>query len=291
MSQRLYGFLIGLCLTAAGCVTDATLASDAQAEGLASCAGSCGGQAAAGCWCDDGCSSYGDCCTDYAAFCVAAPADEPWPGLSDAALLDALGDFTSGPHRGLSYDKARDRIFGVGGPGVDVIGGRVECVYTGRTVDADGTRTPGRLFNTEHSWPRSDGAAFYPAEGDLHHLFPSLAAANSRRSNNDFGETSCDGSTCDWTEGGSSSGDDARGRRVFKVRPARRGDIARAHFYFAVRYQKAIELDEEEVLRAWHHQDPPSDEEKARNETIEATQGNRNPFIDHPQLADRIEDF
>lgn len=29
-----------------------------------SCAGSCGGQAAGGCWCDDLCSQYGDCCSD-----------------------------------------------------------------------------------------------------------------------------------------------------------------------------------------------------------------------------------
>jgi hypothetical protein len=35
----------------------------------ATCAGACGGQSDAGCWCDDACVSYGDCCPDYEAAC------------------------------------------------------------------------------------------------------------------------------------------------------------------------------------------------------------------------------
>lgn len=34
---------------------------------------------------------------------------------------------------------------------------------------------------------------------------------------------------------------------------------------------------------AWHQADPPDAAERARNEVIHGAQGNRNPFIDHPE--------
>jgi endonuclease I len=37
------------------------------------------------------------------------------------------------------------------------------------------------------------------------------------------------------------------------------------------------------TLIAWHQADPPDDAERARNEVIYSFQGNRNPFIDHPE--------
>ncbi len=39
----------------------------------ASCDGKCGGQASSGCWCDDQCSTYGDCCSDYQSVCKDVP--------------------------------------------------------------------------------------------------------------------------------------------------------------------------------------------------------------------------
>ncbi len=35
-----------------------------------SCQGACGDQSADGCWCDDGCTTYGDCCDDYQSSCA-----------------------------------------------------------------------------------------------------------------------------------------------------------------------------------------------------------------------------
>ncbi|MEX1365341.1 MAG: hypothetical protein AB1Z98_19590 [Nannocystaceae bacterium] len=35
-----------------------------------SCVGSCGGQASGGCFCDELCTTYGDCCSDYAFECI-----------------------------------------------------------------------------------------------------------------------------------------------------------------------------------------------------------------------------
>jgi hypothetical protein len=39
------------------------------------------------------------------------------------------------------------------------------------------------------------------------------------------------------------------------------------------------------TLLAWHHADPPDAAERGRNEVIFSFQGNRNPFIDHPEWA------
>ena len=47
----------------------------------------------------------------------------------------------------------------------------------------------------------------------------------------------------------------------------------------------------EDVLRMWHIMDPPDIWEMDRNSLIEQKQGNRNPFIDHPELVERVRDF
>lgn len=268
-----------------------------------SCRGVCGRQAPGGCYCDTACREYGDCCEDYGPECLNEPdpdpdpdpdptPTDPWSDLSNTSLENALHDYTRSGHAGKSYNTARNHMYGVGsGIGFDIHGGVIECIYTGRTAEPDGTRFPDSLINTEHSWPQSDGAGSSPAQGDLHHLFPSYSVANSRRSSFQFGETECVGTECTWAESGSELGPDASGQTVFQVRPEYRGDIARAHFYFSVRYERSIPNDEETVLKAWNTQDPPSERERERNDAIEGIQNNRNPFVDYPSMANRIDDF
>ena len=70
-----------------------------------------------------------------------------------------------------------------------------------------------------------------------------------------------------------------------------KGNVARALFYFSVRYKMPINADEEEVLRRWHALDPVDADEIQRNEIVFETQRNRNPFIDMPELANYIKNF
>jgi endonuclease I len=42
-------------------------------------------------------------------------------------------------------------------------------------------------------------------------------------------------------------------------------------------------------LKEWNRKDPPDDHERERNARIEAHEGVRNPFIDHPEFVDRID--
>ncbi len=247
---------------------------------------------------------------------AAGPFDD-LAGLTGAELRAALLPRISG-QTPLGYSAnglAREVMWAV----IDVHGGRLECIYTGRTVAGedptapplgtavapaidttpnqdcrmpDGTAVPGGcVFNAEHSWPRSQGADSGPAESDLHHLFPAYDMANNRRSNYAFGVTTCVANACEWAENGSELGARDDGTKVFEVRLRYRGDIARAQFYFAVRYQKAIAAPVEATLRAWHADDPPDDEERARNDAIEGWQHNRNPFVDRPDFVAAIADF
>ncbi|MFZ5949111.1 MAG: endonuclease I family protein [Candidatus Rifleibacteriota bacterium] len=163
---------------------------------------------------------------------------------------------------------------------VDNYDNYIECIYTGKVISAN-TMPKNDVMNIEHSWPQSKGAKGI-AKSDMHHLFPTDPVANSTRSSLPFGIVDHPS----WEEGGSKCDGD-----VFQPRPKYRGNIARALFYFSVRYKYRIDSDEEQVLRQWNKDDPVDANERARNDRVEQIQGNRNPFVDHPELADRINDF
>ncbi|QPJ64854.1 MAG: hypothetical protein G3M78_05420 [Candidatus Nitrohelix vancouverensis] len=73
--------------------------------------------------------------------------------------------------------------------------------------------------------------------------------------------------------------------------PKVQGDLARSWFYMSFLYKVDLSPQLEDQLRSWHFQDPPDPWEEKRNGMIELVQGNRNPFIDHPELVERVPDF
>ncbi len=238
--------------------------------------------------------------------------------LSNIDLLKALYNKIK-DHNDLGYDSARTRMFSE----IDVHDGFVECYYTGRKIKDPGgipSATSPEYMNTEHSWPKSQLTG--DATSDIHHLFPTDARSNSNRGSYDFGEPVSDfiDMSCSWScdawgisncicstdPGFSRRGRDSSGDLVFEVRPERRGDIARAHFYMVARYRfdPYVEADdnnhndagsiddiEEAFLRKWHKEDPVDEIEKRRNDLIEKYQGNRNPFVDRPDFVDKVSDF
>jgi endonuclease I len=48
------------------------------------------------------------------------------------------------------------------------------------------------------------------------------------------------------------------------------------------------EMGDLSTLIEWHENDPVDDFEMNRNNVIESIQGNRNPFIDHPEFVNKI---
>ncbi|MFB6351874.1 MAG: endonuclease I family protein [Bradymonadaceae bacterium] len=199
-------------------------------------------------------------------------------------------------YQAMDYDQAREEMFSR----IDNDGGTVEAVYTGEMIQTTGIPNP-EEYNTEHTWPRSKMKnTDKPSLSDLNHLFPTDATANKKRSNLPFDEVT---GTPEWSAGGSKRGPNDRGWKVFEPRDAHKGNAARALFYYAVVYNRDIDIDaerdgwglgtgEEQTLRNWHKSvDPVNQVDRDRNKAIQNVQGNRNPFVDCPGLVGQISDF
>lgn len=170
----------------------------------------------------------------------------------------------------------------------------------------------GDCYNREHSFPKSwFGGKVEPMNSDGHHLFATDGYVNSKRSNWPFGEVS---SATYTSSNGSKLGSAANSLgyvgTVFEPIDEFKGDFARAYFYMATRYENEIAnwegnstssdavLDGTNttvfepwlltMLKRWHSEDPVSQKEIDRNKAVHDFQGNRNPFIDHPEFVSQI---
>lgn len=76
-----------------------------------------------------------------------------------------------------------------------------------------------------------------------------------------------------------------------KLRKEIRGNASRAYLYMSFQYKIPLAEKLENSLRSWHFEDPPDKWEEKRNDLIEVIQGNRNPFIDWPELVERVPNF
>jgi endonuclease I len=215
--------------------------------------------------------------------------------------------------------------------------GRILDVYRNHSYakgsDRAGTGS-GLTYNREHTWPNSlgfgsasgDKGLPYAPYTDTHMLYLSDATWNSNRGNKPYGKCAADcgeRATESYAGVGGGSGrypgnsnwvrspDGSDG--TFEVWNHRKGDMARAVMYMAIRYEGGkdastgqsepdLELTDDRSLIVrtssspaymgllttlidWHLADPPDAAERARNEVIYSFQGNRNPFIDHPEWA------
>ena len=149
------------------------------------------------------------------------------------------------------------------------------------------------IVNAEHSWPQSFFNPMFSKslqKSDLHTLFPVRSRVNTQRSNHPYGRVEESSAfVCDKASLGKES-DQSLGK-VFSPSDEIKGDIARALFYFAVRYKLSIDAKQEHYLRLWHWRDPVDKKEARRHEGVYRVQNNRNPFIDFPELVDEIDNF
>lgn len=162
-------------------------------------------------------------------------------------------------------------------------------------------------FDIEHMLPKSWwGGDVNPAYCDLFHLVPGDASANRSKSNHAPG-IPADSS---FNNGSFVTGQDTiHGlQRVFCPADEYKGDFARAYFYIAACYGDSLTWLEtgepgaavtneswqefrpwlRDLLLGWHRMDPVSEKEKARAIEVNKIQGNRNPFIDYPELVEYI---
>lgn len=164
----------------------------------------------------------------------------------------------------------------------------------------------------EHSVPKSwwkvgDDVEYTPAYTDLWNLYPSDASANMAKSNYPLGEV---GSKASFDNGCTRVGTPKAGYgggagSVFEPADEYKGDFARGFFYMATVYDDlpwvsrynwmfnrnsypTLQPWAFEMLLQWARQDPVSQKEIVRNDAVEQSQGNRNPFVDFPELAEYI---
>lgn len=184
--------------------------------------------------------------------------------------------------------------------------GVIQLIYSATDMTASDYGTPD-TWNREHLWPQSRGVGSSgPDHTDIHHLRPSDWNINAARSNLFFGD--CEETCTSRPAHEEAAVDTARNTGMFLPPSDVRGDIARALFYMALRYsfndQDDTEVlvltdcpDDESLsqmgylsdLLRWHEQDPPDDAERIRNDRVcSRWQGNRNVFVDFPELVSYI---
>ena len=147
--------------------------------------------------------------------------------------------------------------------------------------DANGDGVVDTFINAEHIWPQGYFNSALPMVADLHHLQPTFATPNGRRGNLPFAKVL---KATYHTSAGSKLG--AEG---FEPADAVKGNVARALFYFIVRYSdknirqgmnyNSFWTSRVNMLMEWNRQDPPDANELRRNGLVESFQGNRNPFL------------
>src|SRR5690606_20503010 len=179
------------------------------------------------------------------------------------------------------------------------------------------------FYDREHTWPKSYGfpdntATSYP-HTDTHMLMLSTTSYNGARGNKPFGP--CTSGCTDYAtdvnagQGGPGQANRTNGSR-WETWIGKRGDVARALLYMDVRYEGGthgitgasepdlVLTDNASLIQTtgsntsglaymgllatvlqWHAEDPVSTHERLRNEVVYSFQGNRNPFIDHPEWA------
>lgn len=189
-------------------------------------------------------------------------------------------------------------------------------IYTGASISKYDNQTGGSgvgKWNREHVWAKSHG---FPNESqwgytDAHHLRPSDVGINTARSNNDFGACRDTGEEVLFNGAGTGNYLD-KTTNCWEPRDKVKGDVARMIMYMDTRYQGSdtattqmpdlVAVDrltttaEDDApligtlctLYEWSQLDAVDSYEQNRNNQVYKYQGNRNPFIDRPELVKEV---
>lgn len=184
-----------------------------------------------------------------------------------------------------------------------------DAVYLIRDNQSAKSSFSANKMQREHSVPKSwwklNGSVEYtPAYSDMWNLYPSDGAANQAKLNYPLGIAASATFNNGVTKvGGAQTGYGGGSRNVFEPDDEYKGDFARAYMYVATVYDDinwvvnymyvkesypTLQPWAKEMLLQWCRQDPVDQKEIDRNNVVEQYQGNRNPFVDFPELAEYI---
>ena len=198
-------------------------------------------------------------------------------------------------HVTLGYTNAREYLYNY----IDNENGVITCVYSGYQVSSPygGTTTYPAPINCEHTVPQSFFDSADPMVSDLFHLYPTYENWNSTRSNYPFYEIN-DATTTKWMyldqleysiPASNIDSYSEYANSQFEPREDHKGNLARSIFYFYTMYPTQAGdislIGDINVFYQWHLDDPVDAAELERNNEIATFQGNRNPYIDYPELV------
>ena len=251
---------------------------------------------------DDGLEAYTEYVEKQATYYTDIYAPEELRALRGAALFERLNTLMGATnkidtdHEKYSYNAIRWKYITVekdlNNAGSNIIG-----FYNGKSFS--GSWDFGNTWNREHVWPQSKGASSAEAMGyDIQSVRPALVELNEDHKNYAYGESS-------GCYNPSLAIDNPPYYKDYHL-GSYKGDVARILMYDFITYgsmsghQNALYngkaqllnklsasgvIESLAILLKWHMQDPPSLTEMVRNDVAAAWQGNRNPFIDYPELA------
>ena len=170
--------------------------------------------------------------------------------------------------------------------------GRVVLFYTSYSATMSDWISGSTGWNREHVWPQSLGGGDTSGGGaDLHHIRPDDNKTNGTRSSYPFGEVNGGSPVKGSSTVGSLTGGYVGGGYM-EPHDNVKGDVARICLYVLVRWgsswgaESITEVFQSvDVLLDWCEKDPVDTWEMGRNEVVQDIQGNRNVFIDYPELA------
>ncbi|CAH0265510.1 endonuclease [Chryseobacterium sp. Bi04] len=217
--------------------------------------------------------SYNDLWTAY------QTTDRDYDYDNDGTILDIYSEFPIGPDN-YSYPYGSSQCSGTSGP-------------------------EGHCYNREHIVPQSLFNQGLPMRSDAHFVRATDGKVNGDRGDLPFGKVGIANYN---SQNGSKRGNSASPGFtgvVFEPIDEFKGDVARMIFYFVTRYETQLSgfgtgnmlggsaypgLQDWELnqLIIWHTQDPVSSAEIRRNNATYAFQGNRNPYIDHPEYVNMV---
>ncbi len=227
-------------------------------------------------------------------------------GKSDQELMTALHKKIHG-HYMIYYGNLWEKFRTTDCNGNTIIDRYSNSQYTYSTnqCSSGGYSGVGDCYNREHSVPNSWwGADEDTMYTDLYHMYPVDGYVNNMRASHPFGDCN-NGVTYGTGKLGRCTHSGYSGT-VFEVADEYKGDFARTYFYMVVRYMdrvgswtqseggavftnssyKRLTTWAISQLLEWHRNDPVSALETTRNDAVYGIQHNRNPFIDHPELAE-----
>lgn len=163
----------------------------------------------------------------------------------------------------------------------------VFCIYSrtsyGKSAHVNGANT----WNREHTYPQSKISKDAAKDSIL--IFADDWKTNGARSNYVFGEVAHNSSTAVKDSANRVTANYRQGS-TFEPCDAAKGEVARATLYTYVVYGHSVtgNFTSLDICLKWNKEFPVTSWEILRNNRNYSVQGNRNPFIDHPEFADLL---